>query len=482
MFYCKGREDQRHRRGVKEEQNQLTCYNRVSLGIFSRKPLCDGATSNQREVLSPKGLTPFCTRPIQPPFQRCYSPSAMYSRYNRILDCDAGLGLANTWFPICICICMTPTSWSTALRDSGVGNCPYWQREWRRRGVHTPCRRAGCPCVVTLVLGQHRPTSGLLCWTISAVLNSPGLALHRLGGTAVALALSLSQMFAVESELSVVSSTHLPGHLAMPSRERGPASALVCYLSSTECFCSRSPSDPQLTYTSLFQCCRGGCELGSSGVAQSRWMLAGTALAWGNLCQLLLLLDCSLSEVKPAQNGNAQSVAVESSMPVVSSDVSAHLFLLCCTCIDVIRDAPDPTTVHWPFLPSPGTCHSGHFQYILKILGNQVYFSMAAHMLTVISTCRYLAGSGLEAQLLDLLSQCKASRCVRGKGWIFFFLSPLAVRYLIPSRDSPLPLTCTYIITKHRSFVLLLEIDTVEACSLALLLTLWGKDRKKHWN
>lgn len=158
----------------------------------------------------------------------------------------------------------------------------------------------------TLVLGQHRSTSGLLRWTISAVLNSPGLALHRLAGTAVALALSLSQMFAVESELSVVSSTRIPGHLAMPSRERGPASALACDLGSTECFCSRSPSDPQLTYTSVFQCCRGGCEPGSSGVARSQWMLAGTVLAWGNLCQLLLLLGCSLSEVKPAWNGNAE--------------------------------------------------------------------------------------------------------------------------------------------------------------------------------
>lgn len=167
--------------------------------------------------------------------------------------------------------------------------------------------------------------------------------------------------------------------------------------------------------------------------------------------------------------------------------LSAYPFLLCCStcwygCIDVIRDAPGPISVHWPFLPSPGTCHSGHFQYIFKSLGNQVYPSVQAHMLSVISKSKYLAGSDLEAQILDFLSQCKALRCVRGKGWISFFLSPLAVQYLIASRDSPLPLTCTYIITKHRSFVLLLETDTVQACSLALLLTLWGKDRKKHWN
>lgn len=138
----------------------------------------------------------------------------MYSCYNRILDCDAGLCLANTWFPIYIYICMTPTSWSTVLRDSGLWNCPYWQREWWRRGVrtHTHTHHAGeltahawCGGTArcspgTLVLVQHRPTSGLLHWTITAVLNSPGLALHRLDCTAVALALSLSQeMFAPES-------------------------------------------------------------------------------------------------------------------------------------------------------------------------------------------------------------------------------------------------------------------------------------------
>lgn len=79
------------------------------------------------------------------------------------------------------------------------------------------------------------------------------------------------------------------------------------------------------------------------------------------------------------------------------------------------------------------------------------------------------------------LVQLRSSEVCKGQR-VNFLLSPLVVWYLITSHDSPLPLTCTHIITKHCSFVLPLETDTVEACSLTLLLTLWGKDRKKHWN
>lgn len=87
------------------------------------------------------------------------------------------------------------------------------------------------------------------------------------------------------------------------------------------------------------------------------------------------------------------------------------------------------------------------------------------------------SGSTKPRPLIQLQSYevCKGQR-------VNFFLSPLVVWYMITPYDSPLPLTCTHIITKHCSFVLLLETDTVEACSLTLLLTLWGKDRKKQWN
>lgn len=157
-----------------------------------------------------------------------------------------------------------------------------------------------------------------------------------------------------------------------------------------------------------------------------------------------------------------------------------------CKCVSVVRDAPSSISVHWSFFPHTGTCRSGHFFYVVLRLGNQVYFSMTAlpiyewWFLHFILCWIGTSVSHLEARNLDLLSHCKAVRCVRGKGWISLFL--LVVQYLIASHDSPLPLTCTHQIAKHCFFVLPLEADTVEACRLALLLTLWGKDRKNHWN
>lgn len=101
----------------------------------------------------------------------------------------------------------------------------------------------------------------------------------------------------------------------------------------------------------------------------------------------------------------------------------------------------------------------------------------------VISVRKYLAEEGRAGQICSTkprpLLQLHSYKVRKGQR-VSFFLSPLAVRYRITSHDSPFPLTCTHIITKRRSFGLPLETDTVEACTLTLLLSLWGKDRKKH--
>lgn len=95
------------------------------LGIFSRNPLCLPSTvvvqlSIRKNCCAPKIRCLFVWSPSNHQFKGSSSPSAICCHYNRILDCDAGLGLANTRFPIYIYICVTPTSWSTVFWGSGL--------------------------------------------------------------------------------------------------------------------------------------------------------------------------------------------------------------------------------------------------------------------------------------------------------------------------------------------------------------------------
>lgn len=162
-----------------------------------------------------------------------------------------------------------------------------------------------------------------------------------------------------------------------------------------------------------------------------------------------------------------------------------HSYFSLLSAIDVVRDASGLISVYWPFIPTLGWAVWAIFNMkvrLWEIRLTLIRLSVCVQWFLYVNTLLnrdWWVGSG--SRKPRPLIQLQSYEVFKGQRVNFFF-SPLVVWYLITSHDSPLPLTCTHIITKQCSFVLPLETDTVEACSLSLLLTLWGKDRKKHWN
>lgn len=89
------------------------------------------------------------------------SSSAMYCHYSCVLGCDSGLSPANTWFPVCICSCVTPSSeaQSSELQDcqmvpAGRGSARAREHTQAAQGSwlptfwcsHTVCHWLGTLC------------------------------------------------------------------------------------------------------------------------------------------------------------------------------------------------------------------------------------------------------------------------------------------------------------------------------------------------
>lgn len=152
-------------------------------------------------------------------------------------------------------------------------------------------------------------------------------------------------------------------------------------------------------------------------------------------------LECYSLEIKPVQNGNIRTVGV---ILWYQLFLSTYLFLLfwsicwctCCTCwckcINVIRDAPSPISVHWSFFPHIGTRHSGHFFFITLRLGNQVYFSMTAlpiykwwslHVNTLSTWNKCVTSGSTKPRPLVPLQSCEVCKGQR----VNFFVSPCCI-------------------------------------------------------
>lgn len=237
------------------------------------------------------------------------------------------------------------------------------------------------------------------------------------------------------------------------------------------------------TFTS--QSSHGGHELDSSGMALSWWTCFGTAPGTGWLVLVATATSLQLVWSKAHAEWKWHGVDVRSLAPIVSLYISIPLVLHILAIIDMDRDAASPISVPWLFFPPLGHASQAVFDMYVRL--QEIRFTLIRlsiclqwflYVNTLLNRDWWVRSGSMKPRALVQLQSYEVCEGQR----VNFFLSPLVVWYLITSHDSPLPLACTHIITKHCSFVLPLETDTVEACSLTILLTLWGKDRKKHWN
>lgn len=118
------------------------------MGILSRKPLCLPTTvmvqpSVRKDCCHLKDMVPFVSSPSSQ--LKGSSSSAMFCHCSCVLGWHSGLSPANTWFPICVCSCMIPSS-ETLSELQDVRSSLLAQAVLEPESSPTPHRGAGCPC------------------------------------------------------------------------------------------------------------------------------------------------------------------------------------------------------------------------------------------------------------------------------------------------------------------------------------------------